>query len=182
MHKQLRLFLAAETFFVLALGMLGPIYAIFVQEIGGGILDAGTSWAIYLIVSGIGIYIMGKYHDKLQRDKLFIILGYSLASIGYLGYYFVSNIIELFMVQAVLGLSSVISVPAMYSFYTKYVEKGKFASQWAAWDALYRVLQGVTALIGAFLAKIYGFKALFLAMFFLSLIGLAFSTQLEDKK
>lgn len=182
MHKQLRLFLAMETFFVLALGMLGPIYAIFVQGIGGDILDAGISWAIYMIVSGMGIYIMGKFHDKIQRDKLFIILGYSLVSIGYLGYYFVSNIIELFMVQVVLGLSSVISVPAMYSFYTKYLEKGRFASQWATWDALYKGLQGVTALIGAFLAKTYGFKALFLAMFFLSLIGLAFAAQLEDKK
>ena len=182
MHKQLKLFLAMETFFVLALGMFGPIYAIFVQKIGGGILDVGTAWSIYMIVSGVGIYLMGKLHDIHQRDKLFIILGYSLVSIGYIGYYFVSNVAQLFFIQVIIGLSSVISVPAMYSFYSKYVDKRKFASEWAAWDSLYRILQGAMALVGAFLAKLYGFKALFLTMFLLSLIGLCFATRLKDKK
>ena len=181
MHKQLKLFLGMETFFVMALGMFGLIYAIFVQKIGGGILDVGTAWSIYMIVSGVGIYIMGKFHDIHQRDKLFIILGYLLVSASYLGYYFVSNVTQLFFIQVVIGLSSVICVPAMYSFYSKYVEKGKFASQWAAWDSLYRILQGAMALVGAFLAKVYGFKTLFLSMFLLSLIGLGFATQLKDK-
>ena len=182
MHKQLKLFLWMETFFISAFGMLGPIYAIFVQKIGGDILAAGTSWAIFMIVSGVGIYLMGKYHDRVQKDKLFIILGYSLVSAGYLGYCFVSNVMELFALQFLLGLGTVTLVPATYSFYTKYLEKGKFASQWAAWDSLYKGLQGVMALVGAFLAKIYGFRVLFLTMFLLSLIGLVFSIQLRDKK
>ena len=182
MHKQLKLLLVMETFFVLALGMFGPIYAIFVQKIGGDILDVGTAWSIYMIISGVGIYIMGKVYDKLKRDKLFIILGYFLVSASYLGYYFVSNVAQLFFIQVITGLSSVICVPAMYSFYSKYVDKRRFASEWAAWDSLYRILQGVMALVGAFLAKVYGFKTLFLSMFLLSLIGLGFATRLKDKK
>ena len=72
--------------------MLGPIYAIFVQEIGGDILAAGSAWATFMITSGIGIFLMGKLVDKIQREKPILMLGYALASLGFLGYFFVSNI------------------------------------------------------------------------------------------
>ena len=64
----------------------------------------------------------------------------------------------------------------------KYLEKGKFASQWATWEATYYIVQGSAALLGAFLVAVFNFKFLFLAMFFVSLTGLIISTQLQDKK
>lgn len=183
MHKQLKLFLVANSFFLLAAGMLGPIYALFVKEIGGDILAAGSSWAIFMIVSGLGIFIMGKVQDNIKKDKPVIIIGYVFESVGFLGYFFVSNVIQLFMVQFLLGISMVIQIPVFDSFYTKHLEKGKFASQWSAWEGMYFTVTGVAALIGAFLAKIFGFKILFLVMFFLSLVGLFIAiTQLKDKK
>ena len=182
MHKQLKLFLTANSFFVLAAGMFGPIYAIFVQKIGGDILAAGTAWAIFMVISGIGILFMGNIQDKIGKDKPAIIIGYALESLAFLGYFFVSNVMQLFLVQILLGISRVVVAPAYDSFYTKYLEKGKFASQWAAWEGTWHILTGIAALIGAFLAKIFGFKALFLAMFFTSLIGLLIGTQLKEKK
>ena len=82
MHKQNKLFLAVISFFILATQMLGPIYAIFVKEIGGDILEAGTAWAIFMIVSGVGLYITGKLEDKIKKDKLFIVIGTALTSLG----------------------------------------------------------------------------------------------------
>ena len=181
MHKQLKLFLASNSFFVFAMGMFGPIYAIFVQKIGGDIIDAGTAWAIFMIVSGFGILFMGKMQDKIKKDKPVMILGYALWSLGILGYFFVSSVNQLFSLQVLLVFSSVILTPAYDSFYTKYLEKGKFASQWAAWEATWHIVTGIAALIGAFVAKMFSFKFLFLAMFFISLIGLIISTQLQEK-
>src|SRR3989344_8912816 len=179
MHRQLKLFLMADSFYVLALGMFVPIYAIFVKEIGGDILVAGSAWAIFMIISGIGILIMGKIQDRFKKDKFFIISGYTFMSLGLLGYFFVSNVFQLFLVQILLGISHVVLIPAYDSFYTKYLEKGKFASQWAAWEGIWYVVTGIAAIIGAFLAKQFGFKSLFLVMFFTSLIGLVISTQLK---
>ncbi len=181
MHKQLKLFLAVNSFFVFSIGMFWPIYAIYVQKIGGDILDAGTASAIFMIVSGVGILFMGKVQDKIKRDKPVIIVGYSLMSISFLGYFFVSNVAQLFLVQVLLGISSVIVTPAYDSFYTKYLEKGKFASQWGAWEASWHIVTGIAALVGAFLAKMLNFKALFMAMFLISLIGLAMSILLKEK-
>ena len=182
MHKQLKLALTANSFFLLAAGMLGPIYALFVKDIGGDILAAGSSWATFMIVSGLGIFIMGKIQDKIKKDKPVIIIGYALQSMGFLGYFFVADIFQLFVVQILLGISMVIHLPAYDSFYTKYLEKGKFASQWAVWESVYYTTTGIAALIGAFLVKMFGFKTLFLVMFFWSLVGLLIATQLKEKK
>jgi len=182
MHKQLKLFLTVNSFFVLATGMLGPIYAIFVQQVGGDILAAGTAWAIFMITSGIGILFMGKLQDKIKRDKPVILIGYALMSLAFLGYFFVSNVMQLFLVQVLLGISIVVLTPAYDSFYTKYLEKGKFASQWAAWEGIWYLVTGIAALVGAFLAKVFSFKTLFLVMFFTSLIGLFLSIKLKEKR
>ena len=181
MHKQLKTFLVMNSFFVFALGMFGPIYAIYVQNIGGDILAAGTAWSIFTIVSGLGILVMGKLQDRIKNDKPAIMLGYALDALGFLGYFFVSNVKQLFLVQVLLGIGTVIKTPAYDSFYTKYLEKGKFASQWAAWEATWYIVTGIAALSGAFLVKTFGFKFLFLVMFGLSLIGLLASTQLVEK-
>ena len=124
MHKQLKLFLTANSFFVSAMGMFGPIYAIYVQKIGGDILATGTAWAIFMITSGVGIFFTGKILDSIKKDKPAIILGYTLESLVYLGYFFVSNVKQLFLIQILLGISQVILRPASDSFYTKYLEKG----------------------------------------------------------
>ncbi|MBI3035057.1 MFS transporter [Candidatus Woesearchaeota archaeon] len=181
MHKQMKLFLVANSFFIMSLGMYGPIHAIFVQEIGGNILAAGSAWAIFMITSGIGILFMGKLVDAIQREKPLMMLGYAISSLGFLGYYFVSNVYHLFGVQVLLGLGYVMINPAGNSFYTKYLEKGKIASQWSAWEGSYFTLTGVAAIVGAFLVKIFNFKTLFLVMFILSLIGLFVASQLRDK-
>ena len=182
MHKQNKLFLMMFSFFGLAEAMLGPIYAIFVKNIGGDILAAGSAWSIFMLISGFGIFIMGKIQAKFKNNKNFILLGYSLTSLGFLGYYFVSNVIQLFLVQVLLGLGTMILVPARDSFYTHYIDKNKLASEWAAWESIWFIIAGIAALVGAFIANKYGFKFLFLTMFFLSLVGIVIATQLKEKK
>ena len=181
MHKQLKLFLVADGIYALAFGMLGPIYAVFVQKIGGDILEAGAAWAIFMIVSGIGMLFMGKLQDKLSKDKHVLVAGYVLRSLGLLGYYFVSNVPQMFILQVFLGLSVVVISPATYSFYANYVDRKKLAFQWIAWESTWFILQGIAALIGSFLASLYGFKTLFLVMFIISLFSLTIATQLKEE-
>lgn len=53
MKRGLRFLLIADTWATLAIGMLGPIYAIFVEEIGGDLLDASWAYFAFMITSGI---------------------------------------------------------------------------------------------------------------------------------
>lgn len=180
MKRGLKIFLFANSIFYIATGMLGPIYAIFVQRVGGDILEAGSAWSIFMFVSGIGIYFMGKLQDRIGREKQVILISTALGSFGILGYVFVETTIQLFIIQIILGIGGAISAPASDSYYTKFLEKGKFASQWAAWESVYRITSAIAALFGALMASMYGFKALFITMFFISLISLLILTRIEE--
>ena len=161
--------------------MLGPLYGIYIKNIGGDVLDAGSAWAIFMIISGIGMMIMGKIQDKLKREKLFIIIGYCLQSFVFLCYIFVSNVAQLYIIQILLGISMTIQLPALNSFYTKYLDKGKYAFEWAAWEGMYFTISGIGAFIGGIIVKLYSFVYFFVIMFVLSLIGLAVAFQLKEK-
>ena len=178
----MKLFLIANSFFTFAAGMIGPIYAIFVNQIGGDVLAASGAWAVFMVVSGLGIFLMGRIQDNLKKEKPIIMIGYAIQSLGFLGYFFISNVIQLFIVQILLGISMMIQLPVFDSFYTKYLEKKKLASQWAAWEGMYFTITGVAALTGGFVVKIFSFKFLFLIMFGLSLIGLFLAAQLKEKE
>jgi MFS family permease len=185
-NKVLRILLFADFFMLLAMGMLTPIYAIFVEEIGGDILSASGAWAIFTLTSGVLILLIGKWEDKQKQKgipyKRFIFFGYLIRSIAFLSYFFVADKYQLFLVQVLLGIGVATTVPAFDSLYSRFLSKGRFASEWGAWEGMNMIVAAIAAVIGGFIAAFLGFKVLFLIMFAASLVGLAISTRLPSKK
>ena len=78
MRRILKILILSSFFINLAAGLFGPIYAIFVEEIGGDLLTAGTAYAIFAIASGSLIFMLGKWEDKVnsalskEADKIHI--------------------------------------------------------------------------------------------------------------
>jgi len=152
--------------------MLTPFYAVYVADIGGDLLAAGGTAAVFGIATGIGTYCMGLVQDRIHRDKPVMILGTGLECVAFLSYYFVSNVYQLFALQCVLAFAYVVYTPAYYRFYTSHIDDDHAASEWGAWDAIYYVAGGVSALIGAYIVDRLGFDALFLVMFDVAFVGL----------
>ncbi len=175
MKKTLKLLLEASGFFIFASGMLGPIYAIFVEEIGGNILTASGAWAIFTLFSGILKFFISKWEDHVKHQEKLLIIGYGMASLGFLGYFFVQNAIHLFIVQAFLGIATAIRVPAYDGMYSRNLDKGKAISEWGIWESMSDINLAISATIGGLIASIFGFKVLFLFMFVLSVIGFLIS-------
>jgi MFS family permease len=171
-HSQLKWVLLASSLAALGSRMLAPFYAVYVADIGGDLLAAGGTAAVFGIGTGIGIYCMGLVQDRIHRDKPVMILGTGLECAGFLGYYFVSNIYQLFALQCVLAFAYVVYTPAYYRFYTSYVKDDHAASEWGAWDAITYVATGISALLGAYVVDRFGFEALFLCMFGVAFVGL----------
>ena len=53
MKKGLKFLVLSDSWATLALGMIGPIYAIFVEQIGGDILDASWAYFAFTMTSGV---------------------------------------------------------------------------------------------------------------------------------
>jgi len=75
--------LLANYLYMTGIGLLSPIYALYVLDIGGSALTAGASWSVYLITAGVLMMIFGNIQDKSHNVKGYIVLGYSVAANKY---------------------------------------------------------------------------------------------------
>ncbi|MBI4058033.1 MFS transporter [Candidatus Microgenomates bacterium] len=170
-----KILLLSQGFLISAFAMLSPIYAIFVERIGGGILAASSAAMIFSIATGIAVYIISRWEDSVKHQEKLLRLGYALSALGFLGYIFVKNVYHLFVVQVLLGLSVAVRSPAFDALYSKSLDHQKRASQWGNWETMAYLVSATAALVGGYIATNFGFKSLFMVMFICSLVALLFS-------
>lgn len=169
----LKAMLALEAIFMFSGGIFGPLYALFIREVGGSILDVGIASSIFLIVTGILTFIISRWENRLKHQEKLYLLGYLLTAISYLGYIFVTNRTEIFILQMFLGISQAIYLPVRDSLFTKFLDKGEEAKEWGEWETEAYIVPAFAALLGAWIAANYGFKNLFFIMSLISLAGVA---------
>ena len=173
MRRVLKILLACTAFFTLAGQLLLPVYAVFVKDIGGDLLTAGTSYAVFLLACGLLLIALSHWENTHKKYvKHFVVLSYALKAAGFISYVFVSQPWHLYAVQAVLGISEAINAPAYDGLYSKNLTKGKFILQWGYWDATWYIAAAVGAALGGFIAQTYGFNTLFLTMASVAVLGL----------
>jgi MFS family permease len=182
MKKGIKVLLKADGWINLAMGMIGPIYAIYVEEIGGDILDASWAYSTYMITAGVVMYMLSKWEDRAKHKEKFIVIGYALTSLGCLLYFFVFNQFTLLITQVVLGLSIAVLDPAFDAIYSHYVKAKEEASNWGIWESMSYIVTGFAAIFGGYIASSFGFKTLFLIMFIISLFGTIHSFSLYRGK
>lgn len=182
MKRGIRFLLISDTWATLALGMIGPIYAIFVEEIGGDILDASWAYFAFMMTSGVMMYLISHWEDKAKHKEKLVTMGYLLTALGCLSYIFVHNQISLVITQIILGVAEAVQVPAYDALYSKYLDKSKEASEWGDWESMRYIMTAIAAIVGGYLAYQYGFKILFIVMFVVSIGGVFSSLNMFRKK
>lgn len=181
MHQIIKILLASSVVHNFSLGLLGPIYAIFVQNIGGGILSASSAWAIYTITIGVLTIIFGKFEEKLSWSRM-LIWGRILTTAGVVGYFFVSTVYQLFMVEFLLGVAASIKDPAYDSLFSKFLTKKRVSLEWGYQWGFTGIFGGIAALIGGAVATVFGFKILFISMAIFSAASTVLACLLLKKK
>ncbi len=162
-------------------GMLGPIFAVFTERIGGDVLDVAWAWAIFLAVTGVLIIYVGKYSDRLRekhgREKLMIV-GYALNTIFTFAYIFVDTPMELFFVQAGLGIAVAFAAPTWLALYDQYSDNKHDGYMWGLEGGQMRLVQAVAILIGGLLVKYFSFVTLFLIMGCIQLLATIYQAKI----
>jgi len=162
--KGIKTILLVDSIVMVAAAMLGPIYALFVEEIGGSLLDASFAAAIFAVVGGITCLISGNLTDKIKENELIIVFGYFMLGIGFFLYTFVDSILFLFGVQVIVGLAHAVSNPALDAVFSKHLDKGKVGKEWGAWEALGFFTYAIGAVVGGLIVINFGFDAIFIIM------------------
>jgi len=163
-NRALRILLITDSLVLIAGAMLGPIYALFVESVGGSLLDASLAGGLFALAAGITTLIAGKYADSIKRDELIVACGYAIMGIGFLLYTAVNSILFLFFVQILIGFAEAFYSPAFDALYSKHITKKKAGREWGAWESMSYFSVAVGAAIGGVIVTFFGFNAIFVLM------------------
>jgi len=163
-NRALRILLWTNALILMAGAMFGPIYALFVEEIGGDLMDASIAGAVFTLAAGVTTLASGYYSDRARESELIVVFGYALMGAGFLGYLFVHTIFALFVVQAIVGIGEAIYSPAFDAIYSKHLDGHRSGKQWGAWESMYYFVATAGAVAGGYLATRFGFNMLFVVM------------------
>lgn len=165
LNRPLRILLINDTLVWIAASMIVPIYAIFVDKIGGDILDAGLAASVFAFVAGTVVIIAGRMSDHVKNLGRVVGTGYMLSGTGFLLYMFVNSVWQLFAVQVLIGLAQASTAPAFDALYTKHIgNKKRASSRWSLWESGNYFAVAIGSAAGAAIVKFGSFDILFVLM------------------
>lgn len=172
----IRFLIISDTIIFGAVGLLGPIFALFVEDfiIGGGAATAGLAAGIYLFTKSTLQIPIAYAIDKIrgERDDFLILVVFTLImSMVPLLYLFIDTPLELYFVQFVLGLFTAFTFPTFMAMFTHHVDSGKEGTEWGVYFTLTDITSASFGALGGFLVESSGFPVLIMAVVIISLIG-----------
>lgn len=171
-NKPLKVLISINVVFIFAANMFPSIFALFIKEIGGGALTAGSVWAVFSLTAGILMLVLTRFGDKIKEKEYLIAAGYFFRMIGWIGYFFAGAIWHLYLLQIVLALGEALGTPAFNAVYSEHLNKGRYIKQWGVWGSFNLTVMALAAFSGGAIVSFCGFKTLFLLMAGLSAFSL----------
>ena len=130
--------------------------------------------AIYAAAKAITQLILARYGDESSSVKMrlkLLVIGGILLTLVPLVYLFISNVIMLFIAQALWGIGEALVAPAWFSLFNQSLPEARESRAWQWRETVGLILTGLAAIAGGWLANVGNYGLLFIGMAFL--IGLA---------
>lgn len=180
-NTALRILLCSNGLILLAGAMLAPIYAIFVERIGGDILDAGFAGAVFALAAGVTVLLSGKWSDRVPEPKTIVAVGYGIMGTGFFFMTCVDTIWGLLLTQVITGLGEALYVPAYDKLYSEHLDGNSEGTEWGVWEAMNYFATAIGAAAGGALVHFFGFYPLFILMSLLCFVSGLYLYRLPKK-
>ena len=165
MNKLSKLLLKASFIGTFAETMLVPLYTALTNKFGGSLLDAGIGYALFSVITGLFVMLVGKTKWFSDNTKSMVFWGFLVAGLCDLAYLFVQNKYEFFAVQIVIGLSVGMLNPAWDALFSDDANEGEtHGKRWSFWTGGISFVTGTSALLGAVIVTYLSFAWLFVIM------------------
>lgn len=163
-NPALRILLSTNALIMLAGAMLGPIYALYVEGIGGSLLDASMAGFVFAFSGGLVTLFSGRLSDRVRHSDLILAAGYMMIGAGFFLYQFADTIRAIFAIQMLIGVGQAIYSPPFDKLYSMHLDNGKGGTEWGAWETMAYFTSAIGALAGGAMVTYLGFGAMFLTM------------------
>ena len=171
MHKNIKILLTCSILIHGGINLLAPIYALFIKQINGSLLDASATVGFYAIFRGIAYFLFKKMDESKFNRKFMISFGYFLFFIGYTFYIFATNVVHVFLIQGILAVGEVIINPSWSAVIATSLTKGNERGIYSDFYGYRSIFEGIAAIAGGLLAVALGFNTLFVLMAIFALIA-----------
>lgn len=162
--RNMKILLTASAVWYFGEGMLGPLFAVFAQKVGGDILDISWAWATFLIMTGLMYILFGKIVKERKAKIRFMIWGYGLNALFTFAYLFVSSSWHLLIVQAGLGVAEAMATPAWDALFAEDYDKEHDTFAWGLAGGQVQIVTGLAIIAGGFIVTYFSFETLFIFM------------------
>jgi len=172
----IRFLIISDTVIIGAAGLLGPIFAIFIEDFieGGNAAVAGIAAGVYLFTKSIFQIPIAHFIDRVrgEKDDFWIMFIFTiLISFIPLLYLVIKTPLQLYIIQFFLGFFTAFTFPTFMALFTRHADKEKEGTEWGIYFTLTDLTSAAFAAIGGYIASIYGFSVLIIFIVILSFIG-----------
>jgi predicted MFS family arabinose efflux permease len=180
-NNSLKSLFTINAIFVFASQLLGPLFAVYVLDIDGGIMLVSLATSVQLFSSTLFLAIVSKWGIAIKEKEHLLAAGYILRALGWLGYIFVSTPVGLVLLQLVFGLGEALGTPSFNAIFAEHVNKEDDVSMYADYSVISNLVMSLGTLLGGFLVTVWGFNALFLIMSVMATISFLMVLALPKK-
>lgn len=160
----LKVLFISNSIYVFAALLLGPLFAVYVQKIGGGILLVSVATAVFYVSSTLFLIFMAKLGDKIKHKELVLAASYVVRGLAYFGLGFVNNAFSLILLQAVFGLGDALGTPIFGALFAKHVNKKEEVMEYSDWTIVSNLVMALGTIVGGFMVSALGFGFLFIVI------------------
>lgn len=181
MHKNIKLLLGASILIHSGVNFLSPLFAIYVKDIGGTLLDAGVAVGIYAILKGVFYFLFKNIREEFLSRKVMISIGYFIMCSGYVLYLFANAPWHVYVIQGILSLGETTITPSWSAVIATSLEKGKERHIYSNFFGYRSFFEGIAAICGGLIAVYLSFNAVFSVMIVFAFTSGIISMFIEDK-
>ncbi|MEM2937408.1 MAG: MFS transporter [Candidatus Bathyarchaeia archaeon] len=159
--RALMLVIALSTLYSLGVGLLGPIYPIFVvNRFSASVLDIGILYAIFCLVAAVFKIVAGRLADTYGKERIFF-AGVIMGALCSLGYIYVSSLPQLYIIEFFFGMAHALQRPSLLALMVDLSDKKRRSTVLGMFESVYDVTEAVAAMLATVIASKIGFETLF---------------------
>lgn len=159
-----RILVLAFSLSVFSEGILLPVYAVFVQKVGGDILDAGLAMGIFLLTQGLFTILVHRYHWNYAQRIQLMAGGWLVWVIGISLYLAISSVWMLFLTQVLTAIGNAVADPIFDTELASHTDKSREEFEWGFFEGGNDIVSGIAAIVGGLVVSIYGFRTMIYLM------------------
>jgi len=148
-------------------GLIEPVFSIFIIErvVGATLVTVGGAAAIYWLLRSVLQLPLANRLDRTpgEKDDFYaLILGLFIASFSAVLFAFVTQVWQLYLVQALHAVGFALYAASWPAIFSRHLDKDRVSFDWALDSTGVGISSGISGFLGGVIANWFGFNAVFI--------------------